>query len=97
MVVCALADCPARLGNEQRLQENVEQLLDRLEKEHPEVTVLRQITVGGPLSGLLAAAHDAQMVVVGARGLGGVRGMRLGSTARGVLHHAPCPVGIVHH
>jgi nucleotide-binding universal stress UspA family protein len=97
MVVCALADCPARLGGEQQLQENVERLLDRLEKEHPEVTVLRQITVGGPLSALLAAAHDAQMVVVGARGLGGVRGMRLGSTARGVLHHAPCPVGIVHH
>ena len=97
MVVCALADCPARLGNEQQLQENVERLLDRLEKEYPEVTVLRQITAGGPLSALLAAAHDAQMVVVGARGLGGVRGMRLGSTARGVLHHAPCPVGIVHH
>lgn len=97
MVVCALADCPARLGGEQQLQENVERLLDRLEKEHPEVTVLRQITAGDPLNALLAAAHDAQMVVVGARGLGGVRGMRLGSTARGVLHHAPCPVGIVHH
>ena len=97
MVVCALADCPARLGNEQQVQENVEGLLDRLEKEYPEVTVLRQITAGGPLNGLLAAAHDAQMVVVGARGLGGVRGMRLGSTARGVLHHSPCPVGIVHH
>lgn len=97
LVVCALADCPARLGSEQQLQENVERLLDRLEKEHPEVTVLRQVTAGGPLNALLAAAHDAQMVVVGARGLGGVRGMRLGSVARGVLHHAPCPVGIVHH
>lgn len=96
MVVCALADCPARLGNEQQLQENVERQLDRLEKEHPEVTVLRQITAGGPRSGLLAAAQDAQMVVLGARGLGGVRGMWLGSVARGVLQHAPCPVGIVH-
>src|SRR6202035_1650711 len=27
MVVCALADCPARLGSEQQLQENVEGLL----------------------------------------------------------------------
>ena len=60
------------------------------------MTVLRQITAGGPLSALLAAAYEAQMVVVGARGLGGVRGMRLGSVARGVLHHALCPVGIIH-
>ena len=97
LVVCAPADAPGRLGGEQQLQENVERLLDRLEKEHPEVTVLRQITAGGALTGLLTAAHDAQMVVVGARGLGGVRGMRLGSVARGLLHHAPCPVGIVHH
>lgn len=97
MVVCALADCPSRLGHEQQLQENVERHLDRLEKEHPEVTVLRRITAGGPLSALLAAAQDAQMVVVGGRGLGGVRGMRLGCVARGVLQHAPCPVGIVHH
>jgi len=96
LVVCALADCPARLGNEQQFQENVERLLDRLEKEHPEVTVLRHITAGGPLNGLLVAAQEAQMVVVGARGLGGVRRMRLGSVARGVLQHAPCPVGIVH-
>ena len=96
MVVCALADCPGRLGHEQQLQENVERLVDRLEKEYPEVTVLRQINAGGPLSALLVAAQEAQLVVVGARGLGGVRGMRLGSVARGVLQHAPCPVGIVH-
>lgn len=96
LVVCALADCPARLGHEQQLQENVERELDRLEKEHPEVTVLRQITAGGPLHALLTETQDAQMVVVGARGLGGVRGMRLGRVARGALQHAPCPVGIVH-
>jgi len=96
VVVCGLADAPGSLGYEQQLQENVERLLDRLEKEHPEVTVLRQVVAGGPLNGLLVAAQDAQMVIVGARGRGGVRGMRMGSVARGVLHHAPCPVGIVH-
>ncbi len=41
---------------------------------------------------LLAAACDAQMLVVGSR----VRGMTLGSVSQAVLHHAPCPVGVVH-
>jgi len=36
------------------------------------------------------------MLVVGARGRGGFEGMSLGSIAQAVLHHAPCPVGVVH-
>jgi nucleotide-binding universal stress UspA family protein len=58
--------------------------------------VLRQISPGGPRPALLDAAHRAQMLVVGARGLGGVRGMMLGSVSHAVLHHAPCPVAVVH-
>jgi nucleotide-binding universal stress UspA family protein len=97
LAVCALADAAATLGGDSRLQDDVESLLDRLEKEHPEVTVLRQITATGPLGALLAAARAAQLVVVGRRGLRGIRGMRLGSVGHGVLQHAPCPVAIVSH
>ena len=45
---------------------------------------------------LLNAAAGAQMLVVGARGLGGLDGMSLGSVAATLLHHSPCPVGVVH-
>lgn len=38
----------------------------------------------------------AEMVVVGARGRGGLDGMRLGSVAHAMLHHAPCPVSVIH-
>ena len=73
LAVCALADAPGSLGGA-GLQEGFETLTSRFEKEHPEVTVLRQVSPGGPRPALLAAAHRAQLLVVGARGLGGIRG-----------------------
>jgi nucleotide-binding universal stress UspA family protein len=96
LAVCALADTPGSLGSADHVQQGFEQLISRFEKEHPEVTVLRQISPGGPRPALLAAAHRAQMLVVGARGLGGVRGMTLGSVSQALLSHAPCPVAVVH-
>jgi nucleotide-binding universal stress UspA family protein len=96
LAVCAWADSPGRLGGSGRLQDGFEQVIGSLEKEHPEVTVLRQVSSGAPRDALLAAAHRAQMLVVGARGRGGLRGMRLGSVSHAVLHHASCPVAVVH-
>jgi nucleotide-binding universal stress UspA family protein len=96
LAVCALADAPGVLGGAGRLQEGFEQVIGPLEKQHPEVTVLRQVSPGGPRDALLTAAYRAQLVVVGARGLGGLRGMMLGSVSHAVLHHAPCPVAVVH-
>ena len=66
------------------------------EKEHPDVTVRRQVAQGSPRTALLDAAAQARLVVVGCRGRGGVPGMNLGSVAQAMLHYAPCPVGIIH-
>jgi nucleotide-binding universal stress UspA family protein len=96
VAVCALADAAGRLGEMQQMDEDVSRLLTAQEKEHPHVTVLRQVVPGAPRAALLTAAAGAQMVVVGSRGRGGVDEMRLGSVAQAVLHHAPCPVGVVH-
>jgi len=96
LAVCALADTPGSLGGSGRMQEGFEQVIGPLEKQHPEVTVLRQISPGAPRDALLAAAYHAQMLVMGARGLGGIHGMMLGSVSHAVLHHAPCPVAVVH-
>lgn len=43
----------------------------------------------------LADEVGAGMVVVGSRGLGGVRRMLLGSVSEAVVEHAPCPVMVV--
>jgi nucleotide-binding universal stress UspA family protein len=96
LAVCALADAPGSLGSDRKLQGDAGQAIIRHEKEHPEVAVLRQVAQGGARAALLAAARDAQLLVLGSRGRGGIPGMLLGSVSQALLHHAPCPVAVVH-
>ena len=96
VAVCALADAPGVLGGAAQMEEGFSRLMTLQEKEHPEVTVLRQVSFAPPRTALLNAAAEAQMLVVGSRGLGGLDGMSLGSVAATLLHHSPCPVGVVH-
>jgi len=41
-------------------------------------------------------AHEAQMLVVGSRGRGGLKVMLLGSVSQAISHHAAGPVCAVH-
>lgn len=52
---------------------------------------------GLPARVLLEEAEGADLLVVGSRGLGGFRGLLLGSVSQQCAHHAPCPVVIVPH
>lgn len=96
LAVCALADAPASLGGSRSRQEEFEQAMTSLEKEHPGIAVLRHVAVGSARDALLTAAREAQMLIVGSRGRGGIQGMLLGSVSQALLCHAPCPVGVVH-
>src|SRR5438067_605271 len=40
----------------------------------------------------VAGKHEAAAIVVGSRGLGGIRARLEGSTSKALLKHAPCPV-----
>jgi nucleotide-binding universal stress UspA family protein len=95
VAVCALTDAPGRLGGRQQLEEDVEQLMTSEAKEHPEVSVTYEILPGTPRAALLSASAGAQLIVVGARGRGGLDDMNMGSIAQAVLQHAPGPVGVV--
>jgi nucleotide-binding universal stress UspA family protein len=95
MAICALADAPGSLGGARQMEEEFSSLMTDWEKEHPDLTVLRHVAGGSPRTALLEAAAEAQMLVVGSRGRGGIHGMTIGSVTSGLLHHAPCTVGIV--
>ena len=48
-----------------------------------------------PARAVLDAAEGADLVVLGSRGLGGVKSFFLGSVSAKVMHHATCPVVVV--
>lgn len=52
---------------------------------------------GDPVTGLLRAAHeqDADLIVVGRRGIGGPSGLLLGSTSQQLVHEADLPVMVI--
>jgi nucleotide-binding universal stress UspA family protein len=62
----------------------------------PSVPVKELVIEGQPAAALVQAADkNADLLVVGSRGRGGLAGMLLGSVSRRCIEHSPCPVVVV--
>jgi len=61
----------------------------------PQLAVTTRLIKGRPSAGLLEAAAKAQLLVVGARGVGGYAGLSLGSVSLHVVAHSPSSVVVV--
>ena len=75
-------------------QAEVEKVLAGLGESRPESVTVKAVN-GFPVEELIKAGHDADMIVLGARGVGGFTQLMLGSVTSQVAHHATCPVLIV--
>ena len=59
------------------------------------IEVTPVVREGHPVDLLLAESEGAALLVLGTRGLGGFKGLLLGSVSQQCAHHAACPVVIV--
>ncbi len=78
-------------GRRQLLEEQVAPLRE----EHPGVKTVLVVHRSDPLAALTIASHQADLLVLGARGRGGFPGLVLGSTAHHMLHYASCPMAVL--
>ena len=60
------------------------------------LTVDERAISGNAVARLVELSNDAQLIVVGSRGLGPIARRLLGSVGAGLVHHARCPVAVIH-
>ena len=68
---------------------------DAAEGSNP-IRIDTEMVSAAVLPTLIDRSKDADMIVVGCRGLGAIGRRLLGSVSSGLLHHAHCPVAVIH-
>ena len=89
--------------DEQEMMEKVQTKLDDIKKTfaEEEVNVYTEVLVDDSLRNVgrviveYAEEKNIDMMIVGSRGLGGIKGTILGSVSSQIVQHAPCHVMVV--
>lgn len=64
----------------------------------PNVDIKTEVIIGYPSKEIVAYAKEraVDLIVMGSRGQSEIQGLLMGSVSQFVMHHATCPVTIVH-
>lgn len=85
--------------SEERLRESAERLLEEtvndIETSHPGVKVESRLEAGGVAARLIEQSQDAQMTVLGSRGMGGFASLMVGSVSAQVATYGHGPIIVV--
>ena len=73
----------------------VSELLAGWSERHPDITITRVFETRHPVEALVGHSTEADLVVIGTRGGGGIPGLALGSVARAVVAGSCAPVQLV--
>jgi nucleotide-binding universal stress UspA family protein len=73
----------------------VKEAAARVAELAPGVATISETHEESPATVLIKASDGADLLVVGSRGLGGFKGLLLGSVSQKCSHHAQCPIIIV--
>lgn len=87
---------PVSTGNHAGAEWLLGEAESHVRRAAPGVKVTAELFVAGAAPTLLSQAQNAELMVVGGRELGGLRGLLVGSASATLAAHAPCPVSVVH-
>ncbi|MCX5263915.1 universal stress protein [Streptomyces sp. NBC_00199] len=91
----AAQDVADRDAQERWVRDAAERAVAEIAERHPGLTVATDVREGGPVETLVAAAAEAELLVLGSRGHGPVVGFLLGSVGQQVIAEAARPVVLV--
>src|ERR671935_1272870 len=66
-----------------------------IRQDHPGLDIDTTLRVDNLVRALIGISHNADLMVLGARGSGGFRGLLTGSTAVALVAHGHCPVAVI--
>lgn len=86
---------PPGAGLQAQAERILEEASEIAQKVSPGLEVTTDLLTGDASTRLIGASHEAQLLVVGHRGLGGFGDLLLGSVGVAAAVHSACPVAIV--
>ncbi|WP_407687086.1 universal stress protein [Mycobacterium sp. HUMS_1102779] len=82
-------------ANARQVLADAAKLVDDMTRER-RLRVNSELSAAGPVASLVELSTKADMVVVGRSGHGALERALLGSVSTGLVHHAHCPVAVIH-